>query len=91
MKLAPNTQTLLAGAAVVFLAAWYLQSRLSNGIKKTGEVLVDIAPYVNPLDSKNFIYGGISNVGEAITGNDWSLGTGIYDAEQSIKNWWKTF
>lgn len=80
MKIAPNTQTLLAGAAVVFLAAWYLQSKLSNGGRILADAAGTVAPYINPADPNNIMYSGIGAVGTVISGDyDWSLGTWLYD------------
>lgn len=40
----------------------------------------EVVPYVNPADSRNVVYSGVSSVGEYITGErGWTLGGQIYE------------
>jgi hypothetical protein len=91
MGLSTETKVIIAGGAVVLIAAWYASKKLGqayDGVATavgdaydwTAETVKETVPYVNPADSRNVVYSSIGAVGGAISGNkDWSLGGWIYD------------
>ncbi len=71
MKWTPKTVAIAAG--VVVLGAWYLK-------KKAGDTVQEAANAVNPTNPDNIFYGGVNEVGSAVTGDEhFSLGSWIYD------------
>jgi hypothetical protein len=95
MSLSTETKVIIAGGAVVLIAAWYASKKLGDaagavydGVATavgdaydwTAETVKETVPYVNPADSRNVVYGSIGAVGGAISGDkNWSLGGWIYD------------
>jgi hypothetical protein len=69
------------GVVLVGLAAWYAKTKASQLLGVAGQAL----PYINPLDSNNLAYSGVSATGAAITGDkNWTLGGAFYDFDQMV-------
>lgn len=70
-----------AAAAVALVVA-------ANRAQELGGAVADNLQVVNPASSENFIYSGISSMGQAITGDtDITLGTAIYDVVDGVRGW----
>jgi hypothetical protein len=65
-------KTIVAGGAVVLVIGYVL--------KKQAEAAVStVAQAVNPVNPENIFYTGASSLTSAVTGNQTSLGSQIYD------------
>lgn len=67
------------GVAVILVAGvayWFISKKAAQ----LGKSVSDSAQYLNPASDKNIIYGGVNDIGSAVTGDsDFSLGSWLYD------------